>query len=234
MKKRSNRSDESCCRSSWIYPKPLQPQNKLQAHYLNCIYESPITIATGYPGTGKTYIPARAAADLFKRGEITNITLIRLNITSSKSVGYFPGTKNEKMSQWLAPVLGALREEFSNAALNQMMAADPNQVTMCPLELIKGLSLNDTFVIVDEAEDLTLKEIKAILTRIGQNSKIILCGDLQQSDLHNCGLNTFLDMRENDDRLMNLIGCVDFNDKGGIVRSAACKEVILGFERAGM
>jgi len=214
--------------------KPLLPQNRLQQEYLDCIRELPITIATGYPGTGKTYIPTRIAAGLLKRGTINNITLTRPNVTSSKSVGYYPGTKNEKMTQWLAPVLGALKEEFTHTELNYMIHPEINRVSMCPLELIKGISLNDSFLIVDEAEDLTIKEIKAILTRIGHGSKIVLCGDIQQTDLHYSGLEALLQLREQDQRLKDIIGYVNFNDKDGIVRSLACKEVILGFERAGL
>jgi len=233
MAKRSERGVEQSVRG-WLNPRPITPQNALQREYLCCIEESPITIATGYPGTGKTYIPARVAAEMFKRGEIKNITLIRPNITSSKSMGYYPGTKNEKMMQWLAPVIGALQAEFSMSTLNTMMAPEINTLTMTPLELIKGLSLNDSFIIVDEAEDLTLKEIKAILTRIGENSKIVLCGDIQQCALSHSGLCAFLRLREQDKRMQNLIGVVDFNDPAGIVRSIACKEIILGFERAGL
>ena len=214
--------------------KPLLPQNRLQQEYFDCIRELPITVATGYPGTGKTYIPTRIAAGMLKRGIIENITLTRPNVTSSKSVGYYPGTKNEKMTQWLAPVLGALKEEFTHTELNYMIHPEINRITMCPLELIKGISLNNAFLIVDEAEDLTMKEIKAILTRIGHGSKIILCGDIQQTDLHSSGLQELLDLRNQDRCLQNIIGFVNFNDKDGIVRSLACKEIILGFERAGI
>ena len=221
-------------RGLWENPKPLQGQNELQEHYIRCIQESAITIATGYPGTGKTYIPARIAAEMYKRQEISNITLIRPNVSASKSMGYYPGSKTEKMTQWLAPVLSALREEFTNYALNSMMNPETNALNMCPLELIKGLSLNKSFIIVDEAEDLTIKEVKAILTRIGYGSKIVLCGDIQQADIRESGLSKFINMLEQDSRLRSMIGLVDFSDKKMIVRSPACKEIILGFERAGI
>ena len=100
--------------------------------------------------------------------------------------------------------------------------------------MIKGLSLNDTFIIVDEAEDLTIQELKSVLTRIGYNSKIVLCGDIQQCALSHSGLCELLRLREQDHRWQDLIGLVDFNNPAGIVRSTACKEIILGFERAGL
>ena len=234
MAKKSTNTECKPCRSGWLFPKPLVGQNVQQREYINCINESPIIIAIGYPGTGKTYIPARMAANMLKSGTINNITLVRPNVTASKSVGYYPGTKNEKMAQWLAPVLGALKEEFTLGCINGMTSPERDQVTMCPLELIKGLSLNDSFVIVDEAEDLTIKEVKAVLTRIGTNSKIVLCGDIGQSDLPNSGLKKLIELRSADQRLANLIAFINFNDKCSIVRSTACKEIILGFERAGI
>jgi len=214
--------------------KPLCAKNALQQHYLRCIAESPIVIATGYPGTGKTYLPARVAAGMLKEGMVGNITLARPNVSSSKSMGFYPGTKNEKMTQWLAPVLGAMKEEFSMRTLEYMAKPEIGQLSMCPLELVKGLSWDDTFIIVDEAEDLTIAEIKAVLTRIGVNSKIVLCGDMQQTHINKSGLKILLDLMKTDIRLRNLIGHVDFNDASGIVRSPACKEIILGFERAGI
>lgn len=213
---------------------PIYPKNPLQQHYLRCMMESPITVATGYPGTGKTYLPARLAATMLKERKISNITLARPNVSSSKSMGFYPGTKNEKMMNWLAPVLGALKEEFPPRILEFMCKPEVAQISMCPLELVKGMSWDDTFVIVDEAEDLTIAEIKAILTRIGTDSKIVLCGDTQQTNIARPGLQILLDMMTSDRRLNNLIGFVDFNDPSGIVRSPACKEIILGFERVGM
>jgi phosphate starvation-inducible PhoH-like protein len=214
--------------------KQLLPMNQLQKHYIDCINESPITIATGYPGTGKTFIPARIAAAMFKLGRIKNITLTRPNVSSSKTMGHYPGSKNEKMQNWLVPVLGALTEEFTMREINWFSQPEQNQITMCPLELVKGLSWDDTFVIVDEAEDLSIAEIKAVLTRIGNNSKIVLCGDVQQAHVRDSGLAKFIQMMNQDQKLKDFIGYVHFNDPSHIVRSPACREIILGFERADM
>lgn len=137
--------------------KLLEPKNQLQHAYMQCIKESPIIIATGYPGTGKTYIPARIAAQMLKQGYISNITLTRPNVSSSKSMGHYPGSKNEKMQHWLSPVLGALKEEFPLRTINLMASPEMNKIIMCPLELVKGLSWNDTFMIADEAEDMTIE-----------------------------------------------------------------------------
>ena len=211
---------------------PLYARNKLQQHYMGCIVESPIVVATGYPGTGKTYIPARMAATMFRQGDVENIIITRPNVSSSKSLGAFPGTKEEKLGEWVAPITSAIMEEIPSHVMQGMSAA--GTLVMCPIELIKGHSWRDSFIIVDEAEDLTIKEVYKILTRIGDNSHIVLCGDTKQRDIQNSGLITLVKMIDNDAQLASFVGYVDFNDKSQIVRSQACREVILAFERAGL
>lgn len=215
-----------------LNPPPLVPKNNAQKEYIDSINRYPVTVATGYPGTGKTYIPARLASEMYKLGMVETIYLIRPNVSSSKGIGYVPGTKNEKMSQWLAPVLGALQEEFTQIALQSMTNPVTGTIIMCPMEYIKGLSLDNVFVIVDEAEDLTIKEIKSVLTRIGKNSRIVLSGDIDQTDLYKSGLGTFLNILEADERLQTTVRSVDFDDVSYITRSPACREIILGFDRA--
>lgn len=215
-------------------PGLVHPQNPLQEHYLNCILECPVTIATGYPGTGKTYLPTRMASQMLKAGEIESIILMRPNRSSSKSMGFYPGTKNEKMGEWLAPILGALQEEFTAEGIQQMSDPQCGNLLMVPLELGKGLSLDNAFIIIDEAEDLTLKEVKMILTRIGDNSRIVMCGDTDQTDIGNPGILQYLDMVEYVTEFKNVTGTVKFDKAQYIVRSAACKEIVLGFERAGI
>ena len=212
---------------------PLTSKNALQADYITCIKDCPITVATGYPGTGKTYIPARIAAHLYKTGQIDNIILSRPPVSASNSLGFFKGTKEEKMKQWLAPVLGALKDEFSPGELSYLLKEEVERVTFVPIEVVKGQSWKNSFVIIDEAEDCTLKELKSILTRIGANSRIVLCGDVGQTDLRRSGLAELIDMCKGDARLRKHIQHVDFNDPATIVRSDMCREMILGFERAG-
>lgn len=210
---------------------PLKPKNKLQSKYLQAIESHPIVIATGFPGTGKTYIPVRYAATLFKQNHIQNIILTRPNVSSSTSLGYFKGTKDEKMLQWLAPVLGALRDAMSPGEIGYWTKEDVGRIQFCPLEVIKGVSWKNSFVIIDEAEDCTFKELRAILTRIGTNTTVVLCGDTNQTDLPSSGLIEFLQLYENDPSLQEYVSHVDFNDVGSIVRSEACRQLVLSFNK---
>lgn len=214
-------------------PSPLKPKNTLQAEYIDSIQNNTITIATGYPGTGKTYIAARIAASWYKQKRIDQIILTRPAISESASLGFFKGTLEEKMQGWLAPVLGALKEEFSPGELEYLVKETVNRVTYVPLEIIKGSNWKNCFTIVDEAEDCTLTELKAILTRVGTNSRLVLSGDIGQSALYKCGLYDVLEMKAVDERFGRHIQHVNFNDPAAIVRSNECREMILGFERAG-
>ena len=212
-------------------PPILEPQNQQQSEYMHSIRTVPYTIATGYAGTGKTYIPVRMACDFYQNKDIRKIVLARPAVSQSKSLGFFKGTKEEKMQNWLAPIWSTLLEVFSESKLMTMI--EYNELEFVPLETIKGNSWKDSFIIIDEAEDCTLKELKSILTRLGTNSTMVLCGDIGQADLRNSGLSQLLSLMEKNNRLGRMIDHHAFDDADDIVRSEACKEIILGFEETG-
>lgn len=221
--------------SAWQPAAPLEPLNQIQSEYIQCIKSSPITFATGYPGTSKTYIPARIASLWLKQNAISNIILMRPAVSASKSVGFAKGSHEEKMRHWLRPVLGALQQEFSHGQLSYMLKEEIQMLDFVPLENVKGNSWDNAFIIVDEAEDCTMAELKSIVTRVGKNSTLVLCGDVAQCDLQNgSGLRQFLNIRENSPRLMRTIQHVDFNDFEDIVRSDVCKELVKGFAEVGL
>lgn len=211
---------------------PLQPQNQIQAEFIHSINNYPITIATGHPGTGKTYIPTRIASLWLKQNAIDKIVLVRPAASASQSLGFFKGTKEEKMAQWLQPILGTLREEFSPGQLEYLMNEEIGAIEFVPLETAKGSSWKNAFIIVDEAEDCNIKEIKTLLTRLGTNSTMAICGDINQVDIDQCGVGDFLDLREKSERLYNAVQHVDFCDYDDIVRSDAVKEIIMGWDEA--
>jgi phosphate starvation-inducible PhoH-like protein len=225
---------QSVERTYFLNPPQLEAKNNTQQQYIENIRDFPVVIATGYPGTGKTYVAARIAAQMYRSGLIEQIFIARPAVSTSKSVGAFPGTKNEKMCEWIAPVMGALQEEFSYSYLKALMNPETGTINVCPLELIKGRSLDNTFVIVDEAEDLTVKEVKSVVTRIGKNSVIVLSGDVGQKDIAVSGLAQFATMCATDQKLSKIVAHTAFTSPDTIVRSAACRELILGFERASL
>ena len=210
----------------------LQPKTEVQSNFIHYVNSAPVTIATGHAGTGKTYIPTRIASKWLKQKAIDKIVLVRPAASASNSLGFFKGTKEEKMTQWLQPILSTLKEEFSPGQLGYLMNEEVNKIEFCPLETAKGNSWKNAFVIVDEAEDCNLKEIKTLLTRLGEGSTMCICGDISQVDIARSGVGDFLKLREKSKVLKDTVKHVDFSDYDDIVRSETVKNIILGWDEA--
>lgn len=208
--------------------KPLVAMNEKQKRYIRLIKEKDMIIGTGYAGTSKTYIPTVMACDWYRLGTVSKIVYTRPNISNSKSLGFFGGDLETKMSNWLMPVLNILKERLGNEVLE--IALKHGDVSFVPIEVVKGYSAEDCIFIVEEAEDLTVEEAKKIVTRQGRNSKMILSGDLGQSELkERSGLKLLVDMAKKYSELN--VGLIDFNDIDDIVRSQQCKEWIVAFNK---
>lgn len=164
-------------------PRPfhIQPKNEKQQKLLDYIRKFPITVTLGCAGTGKTYCSSSQVASLFLSGNYDTIVLTRANVATGKSLGHFPGTIQEKMAPWLLPITSVLQQSFGEGYYKYLVAKGAIEIQ--PLETIRGRSYQDALVIVDEAQNLTMDEIKAITTRLGENSKMVLCGDPDQNDL---------------------------------------------------
>lgn len=211
-------------RKESINAKPLVAMTKKQQYYIDLLEDKPIVIATGYAGSSKTYIPAVMAADLYKINQIQKIYLTRPAISSSKSVGYFKGDATEKLSQWLGAVIPIFVDRMGRSMFE--IAVDAGDVQFIPLEVAKGLSINDAWFIVEEASDLTKEEVIKLITRMGKNSRLILAGDLRQNELKGeSGLHWLVKFVERHN-LEHNFGFVDFNDVNDIVRSDAVKQFI--------
>lgn len=215
----------------WVPATPLLPRNERQQDLINAVYSSPVTIAIGYPGTGKTYIPARIAGYLMATKQLSNIILTRPAVSDSASVGFFKGSKDEKMTPWLGPVLKGIKQEIAPSDLEYLMDDDIDRISFVPLEIVKGASWDDTIIIVDEAEDLTIVEVRALMTRLGRNSHIIFAGDLAQSNRRNPGIQILLDTMRVDDGIEKVATVINFDDKDHIVRSPECRDIVMFFDR---
>jgi len=169
----------------------IQPKNETQNYLLECIQNNIMTVVIGPAGTGKTYCTGMKAAQLFLKGEFEKIVLTRSNISTGKSLGHFPGTIEEKMEPWVKPIMNVLVDALGSGRAECMQRQ--KQIEVQPIETIRGTSFNNSIVIVDEAQNLTIDEIKAITTRIGDGTKLILLGDPAQSDLKNSDLIKFVD-----------------------------------------
>lgn len=159
----------------------IQPKNKKQQALLESIRHFPITVTIGCAGTGKTYCSTSQVASLFLTGRYDKIVLSRANVGVGKTLGAFPGTVQDKLTPWLLPIISVLEKTLGKHHYDYLLAK--NTIEMQPLETIRGRSYENSLIIVDECQNLTIEEIKAITTRLGENSKMILCGDPVQHDL---------------------------------------------------
>lgn len=160
----------------------LVPKTPTQGEYIKALKECQQVIVLGPAGTGKTYIAATYAASLFNEKRIERIILTRPNIGAGKSIGYFPGTLDEKMAPWMAPVIDVLNKHLTPAVVE--LALKNRNIEIVPFETMRGRSFDNSFVILDEAQNTTPHEIKMFLTRIGEDCLVVMNGDVSQSDIH--------------------------------------------------
>ena len=215
-------------REEQINSRPLVPLNDKQRDYIRLIESHDLVLATGWAGTSKTYIPTVMACDAYLRGDIDKIVFTRPNISNSRSLGMFKGSAVEKMEMWLMPVMNILRDRLGTGGLET--AIKNGNIQFVPMEVIKGFSAENCFFIVDEGEDLACDEAKKIVTRQGRNCKMIISGDVSQSELkERSGLKMLFGMIERYPHLN--VGTVDFNHINDIVRSEQCKQWIVAFNK---
>ena len=152
-----------------------------QGDYLEALGSRPQTIVLGPAGTGKTWIAATYAADLYRQRRIERIILTRPNVPCGRSLGFFPGSLENKFAPWAVPVTDAIRERIGRAAFD--IAAKRGDIEMVPFEVMRGRSWRNAFVLLDEAQNTTPAEIKMFLTRVGEACTTVINGDVAQSDL---------------------------------------------------
>jgi len=183
MSKRKYRNEKRDEHIHTLYAFNIIPKNEKQDILIRSIKAYPITVTIGCAGTGKTYCSAGTVAQLFLKGGYKKIVLTRANVPTGKSLGHFPGDIKEKMTPWLMPMLEVLSKAFGKGKFEYML--NKEQIEIQPIETIRGRSYENALVLVDEAQNLSMDEIKAITTRIGENTKLILMGDPAQSDVKN-------------------------------------------------
>jgi len=166
-----------------IHSLHIQPKNKNQNKLLEAIEHYPIVVTLGAAGVGKTYCAASKVAQLFLSGKYEYIILTRSNVPTGRSLGFFPGNIKEKLSPWLLPMISVLEKQLTKTKYEYLLNKDAIQYQ--PIETIRGRSYENSLILVDEVQNITIGELKAITTRIGENSKMILMGDASQSDINN-------------------------------------------------
>jgi len=206
---------------------PIKPLNPTQGDYLDALRVNPQVIVLGPAGTGKTWIAATHAADLFRHGQIDKIILTRPNVPCGRSLGYFPGTLEEKFAPWAAPVIEAIKERMGRAAYD--IALKNGDIELLPFEVMRGRSLKNAFVLLDEAQNCTVTEIKTFLTRIGEDCTVVVNGDISQCDLEQgSGLATIIHLIKSQ---MLTVPVIEFT-RDDIVRSGVCAMWVRAFDEA--
>jgi phosphate starvation-inducible PhoH-like protein len=208
---------------------PIKALNPTQANYLDALRTSPQVIVLGPAGTGKTWIAATHAADLLRNRQIDKIILTRPNVPCGRSLGYFPGTLDDKFGPWTVPITEAIKERIGNAAYE--IALKNGAIELVPFEVMRGRSWKNAFVLFDEAQNSTMPEIKTFLTRIGEDCTVVINGDVSQCDLDQAsGLRTVIHLIKSQ---MLSVPVIEFK-REDIVRSGVCAMWVRAFDEANL
>ena len=207
----------------------LVPKTVMQGKLITALKESQQVFILGPAGTGKTYVTATYAADLYTSKRIDKIVITRPHVAVGKDIGFLPGTLEEKAQPWALPVLDVLVKHLGRGAVDT--GIKNGNIEVATLALMRGRSFDDAFIIVDEAQNIDIPEIKMLLTRVGEGSTIVLNGDIQQSDLKGTsGLAKIIHLAK---KHMLDVPVVEFGIDD-IVRSGICAEWVKVFMKEGL
>lgn len=210
-------------------PKALTPTQEV---FINAIKTQDMVVVTGPAGTGKTFLATAYAAYYYSIGKVSKIILTRPVVPVGKSIGYFPGDLNEKMLPWTAPFISVLEKFLSKGEVECMIKN--GKIDIVPFEVIRGRTFDNAFIILDEAQNTTRSEIKAFVTRIGEYSKVVVNGDLEQSDLDDTQTNGLTEIcnllkKKRNKNLASKVSHIHFTFKD-IVRSELCRLWVKAFD----
>ena len=161
----------------------IKVKNLNQFKYLETIDISTITFGIGPAGTGKTFLAVASAVKMYSENKIKKIVLTRPAVEAGERLGYLPGDLSQKIDPYLVPLFDSLEYFFGNETLQYLI--EKRNIEIVPLAYMRGRTLNDACIILDEAQNATISQIKMFLTRLGENSKMIITGDETQIDLNN-------------------------------------------------
>lgn len=198
----------------------LHAQTEAQGHYLVSMEENTLTFGVGPAGTGKTYCAAALAANLLIDRRISQLIVTRPSITAGESSGYLPGELEDKFAPFYAPFKGVFDQVLGVSQTDAMTKSE--RIVAKPVEYIRGLTFNDAFVILDEAQNTTPAQMKLFLTRIGENCTVVINGDTSQKDIP--GKDGLSDAVERLDGL-NGVSIIRFTEDD-IVRSGIVKDIL--------
>ena len=209
--------------------KPVKPKTLGQRRYVDAIKNNTITIGVGPAGTGKTYLAVAQAVNAFRTKQVSRIILTRPAVEAGESLGFLPGDLQQKIDPYLRPLYDALFEMLGSEAFQRCV--ERGDIEVAPLAYMRGRTLDDSFIILDEAQNTTSEQMKMFLTRLGFNSKAVVTGDITQIDLpsgKNSGLKDAVKILKN----IEGISIMQLSGKD-VVRHHIVQEIIKAYERNG-
>lgn len=203
------------------YRRNIRAQNPAQQALLDALDASPLVFATGAAGTGKTYLAVAKGVEALEQGRVRRIILSRPAVEAGESLGFLPGDMEEKLSPYLRPLYDALCDRLSTKRLKALTAE--GVIEIAPIAYMRGRTLNNSYVVIDEAQNCTYVQLKMLLTRLGWNSSMVVTGDPAQTDL----LPGMSGLEEVVKRLepLDSVGVVRFS-RGDVVRHPLVAEMI--------
>ena len=208
--------------------RPIHPKTLGQKEYLAAIRKNAITFGVGPAGTGKTYLAVAMAVSAFKNKEVEKIILTRPAVEAGEKLGFLPGDLQTKVDPYLRPLYDALQEMFGMD--NYVKLIERGAIEIAPLAYMRGRTLSDAFIILDEAQNTTKEQMKMFLTRMGEGSRVVVTGDLTQIDLPD-GKKSGL--RHATDILKNIEGIESvFLTSKDVVRHALVMEIIKAYDKS--
>lgn len=205
---------------------PLRAKNEIQGQLISTTITKDIVFVTGPAGTGKTYIPTALAAEFLSENKIEKLIIVRPMQECGEKIGFLPGELDDKYEPWVEPIIDVLNERLGKSHVKNLLRN--NRIEAKPLSFMRGKSFNDAWVILDEAQNTTPEQMKMFLTRIGQNSKLIISGDIKQTDLKSYKgeiIESGLFRAINNLKDIPQVGFVEFG-KEDIVRNDVIREII--------
>ncbi len=178
---RENREEESLQKIEVYSLRSVRPKNPAQRRYIQAIREKDIVFSIGPAGTGKTYLAMAMAVNFLKEKRVNRVILVRPAVEAGEKLGFLPGNLYEKITPYLRPLYDALYDMMEADRLQQYL--ERGIIEIAPLAYMRGRTFNDSFIVLDEAQNSTSEQMKMFLTRLGFDSKVVITGDITQVDL---------------------------------------------------
>lgn len=212
-------------------PPPVEAKTQKQKEYFKLLNDPNVQaiVVLGLHGTGKTYCASVVAADKFRKNEVKKIIVARAYVQTGKTSGFKPGTSLQKLYPYVRNVLDTIKSRIGGGAYDVALKdGESGEIQVQEVESIRGRSFDEpSYLIIDEAQQVTIDEMKSIVTRVSDNCKLVLCGDIRQKDIHGeSGLEWFMKFSKRHN--LKGVAVIDFSDPKDIVRGGLVRDIAIG------